>query len=194
VRVIQQPAYLNARIQRNYYAPPPANFQPAQPRIEAVEGVEVVEEYEAEAGDPVVIEEALFKGEVVQVGSREKEVINESEAVITSDGYASEDGKMWKPLPRIMMTIFKIGQLSIQSISKIKAKFDSALSGHKVMKISCGNSNYYLGFRENVFNEWFLRVIWAKLMIDRREIDDYGVWGSNISGRIYKKSEFLGDW
>lgn len=92
------------------------------------------------------------------------------------------------------MTIFKIGQLSIQSITKVKAKFDSALPAHKVMKISCGNSDYYLGFREKAFNEWFLRVIWAKMMIDRREIDDYGEWGSSVNGKIYKKSEFLGEW
>lgn len=46
--------------------------------------MEVVEEYDAEAGDPVVIEEAAFKGEVVQVGNREKEVIDESEAIVVS--------------------------------------------------------------------------------------------------------------
>lgn len=72
VRVIQQPAFINPRLQRNYYAPPPASFQPASGRIEAVEGIEVVEEYEADVGDPVVIEEAVFKGEVVQVGNRQK--------------------------------------------------------------------------------------------------------------------------
>ena len=105
-----------------------------------------------------------------------------------SEGYASEDGKSWKPLPKIMMTIFKVGQLAIQTITKVKAKFDSALPHHKVMKITSANADYYLGFKERAFDEWFLRLIWAKLMIDRREIEDYGEWGSNISGRVYKKS------
>lgn len=54
---------------------------------------------------------------------------------------------MWKAVPKIMMTIFKIGQLSIQNITKVKAKFDSSLPHHKIMKISCGNDNYYLGFK-----------------------------------------------
>lgn len=57
-----------------------------------------------------------------------------------SEGYASEDGKSWKPLPKIMMTIFKIGQLSIQQVTKVKAKFDSAVPHHKIMKISCDDA------------------------------------------------------
>jgi hypothetical protein len=67
-----------------------------------------------------------------------------------------------------MMTIFKVGQLSTQNITKIKAKFDITLPQHKIMKITCTNSDYYLGFKEKVFNEWFLRLTWAKLMIDKR--------------------------
>lgn len=74
------------------------------------------------------------------------------EAIIVSEGYGSEDGKLWKAVPKIMMTIFKIGQLSIQNVTKVKAKFDSSLPRHKVMKISCGNDNYYLGFKESQFN------------------------------------------
>jgi hypothetical protein len=95
-------------------------------------------------------------------------VADENEAIIISEGYASEDGKLWKSLPKIMLTLFKIGQLSIQNINKVKAKFDSKLVNHKIMKINCENSDYYLAFREDVFNEWFLRLLWAKMMIDKR--------------------------
>lgn len=56
--------------------------------------------------------------------------------MVASPGYASEDGKMWKPLPKIVMTPFKIGQLYVQNITKVKAKFDASLPGHKIMKIS----------------------------------------------------------
>lgn len=37
------------------------------------------------------------------------------------------------------MTVFKIGQIEIQKITKIKAKFDSSLPHHKIMKITCKN-------------------------------------------------------
>jgi hypothetical protein len=100
----------------------------------------------------VVIEEAAFRGEVVQVGQREKEVISEGEAILVTEGYASEDGKNWKPLPRIMMTIFKVGQLAIQTITKVKAKFDPALPQHKVMKVTFSNCDYVLAFRPAAFD------------------------------------------
>ena len=63
------------------------------------------------------------------------------------------------------MTPFRLGQLYIQRVTKIKAKFDASLPHHKVMKINCGNQAYYLGFKSAVFNEWFLRLVWAKLII-----------------------------
>jgi len=56
-----------------------------------------------------------------------------------TEGYASENSKLWKALPKIIMTPFKLGQLEIRRVSKIKAKFDSSLPHHKIMKINCGN-------------------------------------------------------
>lgn len=50
------------------------------------------------------------------------------------------------------MTVFTIGQLQIKNVTKVKAKFDSHLPHHKIMKISCGEVNYYLGFKPNQFN------------------------------------------
>lgn len=92
-----------------------------------------------------------------------------------------------------MMTIFKVGQLAIQTITKLKAKFDSSLPRHKVLKATSANLDYYLAFPHR-FDEWFLRLIWAKLMVEKREIDEYGDWGTEVSGMVYKKSEFLGEW
>ncbi len=92
----------------------------------------------------------------------------EEEAILVSEGYASEDGRTWKPLPRIMMTIFKVGQLAIQTITKLKAKFDSALPRHKILKATSANADFYLAFAPANFDEWFLRLIWAKLVVEKR--------------------------
>lgn len=59
----------------------------------------------------MVIEEAVFKGEVVKVGDKRQETMAEEEAMVSGEGYASEDGKHWKHLPKIMMNVFKLGQL-----------------------------------------------------------------------------------
>lgn len=90
---------------------------------------------------------------------------------MVSEGYASEDGKAWKPLPHIMMTIFKVGQLAIQTITKLKAKFHFAFPRHKVLKATSANTDYYLAFPFDRFDDWFLRLIWAKLVVEKREID-----------------------
>lgn len=56
VRVIHQSAYLDPRATRPYNMPPPQMMQYPPPlRIDAVEGIEVIEDYSAEVGDPVVI-------------------------------------------------------------------------------------------------------------------------------------------
>jgi hypothetical protein len=68
-----------------------------------------------------------------------------------------------------MMTVFKLGKLAIQTVTKVKAKFDSSLPNNKIMKMSSNNAEFYLGFKDTVFDEWFLRLVWAKLMIERRE-------------------------
>lgn len=58
-----------------------------------------------------MIEAAVFKGEVVQAGDKQQEVINENEAMMVGEGYASEDGKHWKNVAQIRMNVFKLGQL-----------------------------------------------------------------------------------
>jgi len=87
-----------------------------------------------------------------------------------------------------MMTPFKLGRLAINTITKVKAKLDPALPHHKIMKVTSANADYYLAFKPHIFDEWFLRLIWAKLILERREVEDYGQWGSEIEGRILKKS------
>jgi hypothetical protein len=69
-----------------------------------------------------------------------------------SEGYASEDGEVWKFLPKIIMTVFKLGKIAIQTVTKVKAKFDHSLQNHKIMKITSANTDYYLGFRNDVFD------------------------------------------
>jgi hypothetical protein len=66
------------------------------------------------------------------------------------------------------MTVFKIGQLTIKDITKLKARYDSSLPHHKSMKITYANKDFYLAFKEKDFNEWFLRVVWAKLVNDKK--------------------------
>lgn len=80
-------------------------------KVQAVEGILIEHEYEPERGDPMVIEEAVFKGEVVKVGDKRQEEINVDEAVMVGDGYVSEDGKNFKIGHKIMMTVFKLGKL-----------------------------------------------------------------------------------
>ena len=63
--------------------------------------------------------------------------MSEDEAILSSEGYASEDKKNWKHLPKITMNVFKIGQLYIKDISKIKARYDEKLPNHKILKIVC---------------------------------------------------------
>jgi hypothetical protein len=63
------------------------------------------------------------------------------------------------------MTVFKLGKIAIQTVNKVKAKFDKGLLNHKIMKITSANTDYYLGFRNDVFDEWFLKFVWAKLLI-----------------------------
>jgi hypothetical protein len=55
--------------------------------------------------------------------------------LVTGEGYASTDGKAWKHVPKIMMDVFKLGQLQISKITKLKARYEGTLSNHKVMKI-----------------------------------------------------------
>ena len=85
----------------------------------------------------MVIEQAIFRGEVLRVGDRMKQAVNDDEVILTSEGYASEDKKNWKHLPKITMNVFKIGQLFIKDISKIKARYEEKLPHHKVLKIVC---------------------------------------------------------
>lgn len=47
VRVIHQSAYLDPRVPRPYRMPPSQIAPPAPPRINAAEGIEVIEEYSA---------------------------------------------------------------------------------------------------------------------------------------------------
>lgn len=91
--------------------PYPPLQQPSRPKIKPIDGILIVHEYEPQQGDPVVIEEAVFKGEVVQVGNKQQEIINENEAMMIGEGYASEDGKHWKNVAQIRMNVFKLGQL-----------------------------------------------------------------------------------
>ncbi len=58
-----------------------------------------------------MIEQAVYKGQVIAVGDKKQEVIDENEAVLVEDGYASEDGKNWKLVLRITMNVFKLGRL-----------------------------------------------------------------------------------
>ena len=94
------------------------------------------------------------------------------------EGYASEDGKYWKHIPKVTMNVFRIGQLEIRYITKVKARYESTLPHHKIMKITCKEQNYFLAFKEGVFNEWFLRLVWAKLILEKRECSDFGQWES----------------
>ena len=63
------------------------------------------------------------------------------------------------------MSVFKLGQLSIKNVTKLKAKYDNSIPHHKVMKLSYKDTDYYLAFKESEFNQWFLRVVWAKLVL-----------------------------
>ena len=72
----------------------------------------------------MIIEQAVYRGEVLRVGDKRKQVSNDEESILTSEGYASEDKKNWKHLPKISMNVFKIGQLYIKDISKIKARYE----------------------------------------------------------------------
>lgn len=58
-------------VQRHYNHP--INIMPSH--IKPIEGILIQEPYEPEKGDPVVIEEAVFRGEVVKMGSKHREVI-----------------------------------------------------------------------------------------------------------------------
>lgn len=46
-----------------------------------------------------------------------------------------------------MMTIFKLGRLAINTVTKVKAKFDSALPQYKIMKVTSANCDYYLALK-----------------------------------------------
>ena len=39
-----------------------------------------------------------------------------------------------------------------------------------------------------------MRVVWAKLIIEKRECSDYGNWDREVTGRVYKRSFVMGDW
>lgn len=62
---------------------------------------------------------------MVKVGDKKQEVIDENEAIIFGEGYASEDGKHWKHLPQIRMNVFKLGQLEIKDVTKVKGRYEN---------------------------------------------------------------------
>lgn len=79
-------------------------------------------------------------------------------------------------------------------MTKVKARYENSLAHHKILKISCSDKDYYLAFAENNYNQWFLKLVWSKLILEKRDCDDYGRWAPLISGKIYKKSKIMGDW
>jgi hypothetical protein len=179
--------------QNNPYAQGASLPQVIQP-ISPVDGFLISEDYEPERGDPVVVEQAVFKGEVVKAGDKQKEVINEGEAILVGEGYASEDGKHWKHVPKIMMNVFKLGQLQIREVTKVKARYEPSLPHYKLMKVTIKEKDYFLAYKEAAFNQWFLRLVWAKLILEKRECSDFGHWEPEIAGKIYRKSFVMGDW
>ena len=36
--------------------------------------------------------------------------------------------------------------------------------------------------------------MWAKLILDKFKCEEFGNWGPEIEGKIFKKSEVLGEW
>jgi hypothetical protein len=58
----------------NIYIQQPNKIYPTtnQRQINYIEGIQVVDLYEPEKGDPVVVEEAIFRGEVIKQGNQEK--------------------------------------------------------------------------------------------------------------------------
>jgi len=50
------------------------------------------------------------------------------------------------------MNVFKVGQLEIRYITKLKARYESTLPEHKIMKITCREQVYFLAFKESIFN------------------------------------------
>lgn len=58
----------------NLYIQQPNKIYPTttQKVINCIEGIPVVDEYEPEKGDPIVVEEAVFRGEVIKQGNQEK--------------------------------------------------------------------------------------------------------------------------
>lgn len=92
------------------------------------------------------------------------------------------------------MTVFKLGKIAIQTVTKVKAKFDVSLPNHKIMKVTSANTDYHLAFRNDVYDEWFLKFVWAKLLIEKRECNEFDHQEKQIRDKIYKKSEILRDW
>ena len=39
-----------------------------------------------------------------------------------------------------------------------------------------------------------MRLVWAKLIIEKKDVSEYGNWGAKVAGKIYKKTKIMGDW
>ena len=137
----------SSRPKVSVYRGVPAHSMP-MPEFQAVEGILVEVGYEPGRGDPVVIEEAEFRGEVVQMGRNHRETVNADEAVVRSPCYQSLDCKEWTFRESISMNVFRISKTPISSIVKLKGKLNEGPAGHRVLKISCSNQQqHYLAFK-----------------------------------------------
>lgn len=102
-------------------------------------------------------------------------------------------GFSWQSPVEAQLTTDTFMNIKIASITKIKIKAESRISGTKMIKISTTGQDYLFSVVAQEQIEWMSKLIWAKLAFMGKQCNINDNYDGHIEGEIVKKG-FFGDW
>ena len=111
----------------------------------------------------------------------------------SSDIYVMQNN-IWKNRQIIYLSINILNETPIYTVTKLKIKKESPITGYFLFKFSDATQDYQQAIRYKDLSEWFAKTGFAKLHSQEIHTPLGEKFKQKYEGFLLKKGEFLGNW